>query len=135
MTNVRAAPAIPGKGRAVRRTLPLVALLSLLVGVSRAQLRQDPRCNSFGEFLADGWRATRLAETRPGNSVIMKAEVCRSLFHNLVVSHAGYTGTNEALTLVTASRPWPCTIPCWWPPPTTRRTRPCSGSPASTGPR
>jgi hypothetical protein len=65
----------------------------------RAQLRQDPRYNYFGEFLADGWRAFRLEEQRPGTSLIAKDQVYRSLFNNLLITHTSYKGVNAALTV------------------------------------
>ena len=51
----------------------------------RRQLRQDISYNFFGEFLADGFRAFRLQEQRPGYSLIAKDEAFRSFFNNLVI--------------------------------------------------
>ncbi len=65
----------------------------------RTQLRVDPRYNFFGDFLAEGFRAFRLDDQRPGKSLVSKDGVYRGMFANLLVARSSYGRFNLALTV------------------------------------
>ena len=65
----------------------------------RSILRIDPRYNFFGDFLAEGFRAFRLDDQRPGRSLISKDGVYRGMFSNLLVARNSYGRFNLALTI------------------------------------
>ena len=65
----------------------------------RTLLRVDPRYNFFGDFLAEGFRAFRLDDQRPGKSLVSKDGVYRGMFGNLLIARSSYGRFNLALTV------------------------------------
>ena len=65
----------------------------------RSILRIDPRYNFFGDFLAEGFRAFRLDDQRPGRNLVSKDGVYRGMFSSLLVARNSYGRFNLALTI------------------------------------
>ncbi len=65
----------------------------------RTRLRVDPRYNFFGDFLAEGFRAFRLDDQRPGKSIVGKDNVYRGMFSNLILARTSYGRFNVALSV------------------------------------
>ena len=65
----------------------------------RSALRVNPRYNFLGDFLAEGFRAFRLDDQRPGRSLLSKDGVYRGMFNNLLIARNSYGRLNLALTV------------------------------------
>ena len=65
----------------------------------RSALRVNPRYSFLGDFLAEGFRAFRLDDQRPGRSLLSKDGVYRGMFGNLLIARNSYGRLNLALTV------------------------------------
>ena len=65
----------------------------------RSTFRVNPRYSFLGDFLAEGFRAFRLDDQRPGRSLVSKDGVYRGTFANLLIARNSYGRLNLALTV------------------------------------